>query len=317
MNQRQVDYPQPYVFFGTSDFAVLILQELLDSNYIPDLIITTPNMPAGRKKLLTPPPIKSFVFEKKLNIPVLQPEKLTAEFLSEVIRLNPKLFIVAAYGKILPERLLKIPTLGALNVHPSLLPLYRGPSPVQTAVLNGENTTGVTIMLVDKEMDHGPILAQEEYKIPEHISYVELHNMLAKIGAKLLLRAIPDFTQDQITPKFQEDAKATYTRILKKEDGKIDWHAKAVYIDRQVRALYPWPGTFTLFKGKVLKVLKSNILSRHGDPGKVFQTEDRKLAVFTGEDALVLEMIQLEGGKPMDSKEFALGHKDIINTILT
>ena len=309
------------VFFGTSEFGSIILEKLVQAGLSPVLVVTTPDNPAGRKQELTPPPIK--VTAQKLGILVMQPEKLDQDTRYKIQNTNPDLFVVASYGKILPKEILDMPKFGALNVHPSLLPKYRGASPIQTAILNGEDETGVTIMLMDEKMDHGAILAQQELRISNDEfliskpTYPELHNKLAEIGAELLVKTIPDWIEGKIKPVPQNEGKATYTHILKKEDGRIDWNKEAVYIERQVRAMYPWPGTYTFLKSKILKILKADIIKNiQGEPRKAFQTADGKLAVYAGKDAILLEEIQMEGGKPMSSKEFLLGHRDCIGTTL-
>ncbi len=318
------------VFFGTSEFGAIILEKLVQAGMSPVLVVTTPDKPAGRKQALTPPPVKLAAL--KFNIPVVQPQAISNfKFLisnqipnSNDQNLKPDLFIVASYGKILPKEILGIPKYGTLNVHPSLLPKYRGASPIQTAILNGEDETGVSIIVLDEEMDHGPIAASLNFKIQNpKLTYPELHNELAKIGADLLIKIIPDWITGKIKPVPQDDSKATYTRILQKEDGRIDWSKEAMYIERQIRALYPWPGTFTTCetdgKQKMIKILKASVLPQErpiGKPGQAFPPPLPGIAIQTGKDALAVGELQLEGGKPMSSKEFLLGHKNFIGTIL-
>ena len=309
------------VFFGTSEFGAIILEKLVQADLSPVLIVTTPDKPVGREQLLTPPPVK--LFAEKFRLPIIQPDNLPNIAMAELRRQKIDLFVVASYGKILPKTLLDIPKNGSLNVHPSLLPKYRGSSPVHAALLNGDEETGVSIIVLDEKMDHGAILAQQELRISNDEfliskpTYPELHNKLAEIGAELLVKTIPDWIEGKIKPVPQNEDKATYTHILKKEDGRIDWNKEAVYIERQVRAMYPWPGTYTFLKSKILKILKADIIKNiQGEPRKAFQTADGKLAVYAGKDAILLEEIQMEGGKPMSSKEFLLGHRDCIGTTL-
>lgn len=306
------------VFFGTSEFGAIILEKLVEAGMTPVLVVTTPDKPAGRKQLLTPPPVKSCILKHETwNLKLLQPAELDSRFTLHILSFKPDLFVVAAYGKILPKDILDISRHGALNVHPSLLPKYRGPAPVQKAILNGEKTTGVTIMLMDEEMDHGPILTQQEIPISND-QFPSLHNKLANLGAQLLIETIPLWVEGKTKPVAQDHSKATYMKRIKKEDGRIDWKKDAEYIERQVRALYPWPGTFTLFKDeegkeRVLKICRARVLpySETSNPGKTF-VSDGKLAVETGKDTLLIEELQLEGGKPMSSKEFLLGHHVVI-----
>lgn len=313
------------IFFGTSQFGAIILERLFRAHIVPLLVVTTPDKPAGRKQLLTPPPVK--VTAQEFGIPVIQPEKLDQDTRYKIQDTNPDLIIVASYGKILPQELLDVPKQGSLNVHPSLLPMYRGSAPVQAALLNGDEKTGVTIMLMDEKMDHGMILVQTEFPIGNVLfAYPELHDKLAEIGGDLLAKTIPLWVAGKIRATPQDDSKATYTRQLIKEDGRIDWSKPAVYIERQVRALQPWPGTFCKIKAQSqkskntkqnLKILKADVIENmQGQPGKTFLAPGKKLGVYTGNGALLIEELQLEGKKPVSSKEFLLGHKDILNNKL-
>ncbi|MBI4217193.1 MAG: methionyl-tRNA formyltransferase, partial [Parcubacteria group bacterium] len=263
---------------------------------------------------LNPSPVKRVAIEH--HIPLLQPEALQEKVLSVLRSMEPDLFLVAAYGKILPQKLLDIPKHGSLNVHPSLLPLYRGSAPVQNTLLSGDEKTGVTVILMDEKMDHGMILAQREFSISKP-THQELHNALAELGGSLLAEVIPQWVAGTIKPVPQNDSEATYTRRFIKEDGKIDWSRPAVYIERQVRALQPWPGAYTqgLLPGKTLKILRARLLPgiHAAVPGRTFAAPTQELGVQTGKDALVVEVLQQEGKKPMSSKEFLLGHQDILN----
>ncbi len=277
------------IFMGTPKFGAIILKELCNANLKPELVITTPDKPVGRKQLLTPSSVKEVA--QKYKISILQPEKIENCKL-EIKNYQPELIIVAAYGKILPEEILEIPKYGCLNVHPSLLPKYRGSSPIQSAILKGEKTTGITIMLMDKEMDHGPIISSSKFKIQIlNLTYKELHNKLAESAAKLLIKIIPKWIKEEIKSKPQNHSKATYTKILKKQDGKIDWQKPIEYIERQTRALNPWPSTYTIYNGKILKILKIELLK----------------------NKLIIKEVQLDGKKPMSFKDFLRGHPDFIN----
>jgi methionyl-tRNA formyltransferase len=324
------------VFWGTPEFAAIILDILIKNNYLPVAVVTAPDKPVGRKKILTPPPVK--VLAQKHNLFILQPEKLKENFnfKSEILNLKPDLFIVAAYGLILPKEILDIPKYGSLNIHPSLLPKYRGASPIQATILNGDKITGVTIILMDEKMDHGPILARRKLEIQNSkITYPELTEKLAKLGAELLIETLPKWIKGGIKPISQDDSKATYTKIIKKEDGKINWQKSAEEIERMIRAYSPWPGTYTYLKfqipntksqiisnfqkPKMLKIIKAEVLkiNHQKEPGTVFLTENKKLAVTCGQDALILEDIQLEGKRKMTAQEFKNGHPEIIGAQLT
>ncbi|MBI5004797.1 MAG: methionyl-tRNA formyltransferase [Candidatus Lloydbacteria bacterium] len=208
-----------FVFFGTPEFATEVLDELKRQGFIPALIITAPDKPQGRKLLLTPPPAK--IWGEKNNIPILQPEKLDSQFIRNLESTSYSLFVVAAYGKIIPKSILALPRHGALNVHPSLLPMFRGASPIQSAIL-AANKTGTTIMLMDEELDHGPIIAQEILDEPLPIRRAALEEKLAHLGGQLLAKIIPQHIEGATKPQEQNHAAATYTKKIKKEDGFFD-----------------------------------------------------------------------------------------------
>ena len=208
-----------FIFFGSDEFSIIVLEELIQAGYTPSLCITQPDKPKGRKLVLTPTPIKQFCIEK--NIPYITPEKLSAE---EITSLHTEydFFVIASYGKIIPQSILDIPKHGCLNVHPSLLPQYRGASPIETAILNDTKDTGVTIMLMDAQMDHGPIIKQAEYvfeKWPE--SKQEVHDALAHLGGRMLAEVIQPFVQGDSVVTEQDHTQATFTKVIKKEDGPI------------------------------------------------------------------------------------------------
>lgn len=299
------------VFFGTSKFSIPILEKLIEFKMKPYLVVATPDIPAKRNLKVSASPIKKVA--EKNNIKIIQPEKLDTKAIKEIGKAD--LFIVASYGKILPKALLKIPTKGTINVHPSLLPKYRGPSPIQSFLMNNENETGVSIMLVDEKIDHGPILAQIPYPVIGYPTKEDLEKELAVIGANLLLSTVQKWLNDEIQPIVQDDAEATLTKTLTKEDGRISWDNSAEEIERQVRALFPWPGAFTT-NSKRIKILKARVVKEQGNKGWTFKTKDGYLGVYAEKNAILIEELQLEGGKPMSSKEFLLGNKEIINTML-
>ena len=311
------------IFMGTPEFGVIILEKLIKSKYKPVLVITEPDKPIGRKQILTPPAVK--VLAQRYNISILQPEKIR-DSKYEIRDIKPDLIVVAAYGQILPKEILKIPKYGCLNIHPSLLPKYRGASPIQHAILNGDKKTGVTIILMDEKIDHGPIMSNIKYQISNiKITYEELSKELANLGAKLLLKTIPKWVKAELKPKPQDESKATYAKILKKEDGRINWKKSADDIERQVRAFNPWPGTWTywqILKEKPLriKILKARVFISPENKthliGKVLVVPQNEPAVQCGKDFLAIEKLQLEGKKMTDSEKFLRGHPDFIGTIL-
>jgi len=317
------------IFFGTPEFGAIILEELTKGGYQPILVITAPDKPVGRGQILTPPPVK--VIAQKYKIPTLQPDKiLDSKF--KIQDSKPDLIVVAAYGQILPKEILDIPKRGSLNVHPSLVPKYRGASPIQHVILNGEKKTGITIILMDEKMDHGPILNQRALEIEEDETSTTLHDTLANLGASLLMETIPKWMRGKIKPRPQDDAQATFTKILTREDGRINWKKTAEDLEREIRAFDYWPGSFTFWEkrdGTIvrIKILKTRVLKSTGGiaypigktlvaPQNEICIQCRKGFLGKGGDFLVIERLQLEGKKEMGSEEFLRGHPDFIGTIL-
>ena len=307
------------VFMGTPLFGAIILKKLSDTPYRPFLVITSPNKPKGRKQVLTLPAVKLAAKEK--NIKIIQPLKIK-DSKSEIISLKPDLGVVAAYGKILPKEILDIPKYGFLNVHPSLLPCWRGASPIQYTILNGDEKTGISIIKMTEGMDEGPIVEMSKSKCQmSNINAKELTKKLAELGGDLLAETIPRWVSGKITPQPQNDSEATYTKIIKKEDGRINWQNSAESIERKIRAFYPWPGAFSFWNKKRIKITEGKVLKLAENsslpiPGKVFLGSNKKPAVLAGKDALIIEKIQLEGKKEMSSKEFLRGHGDFIGSIM-
>ena len=304
-----------YVFFGTPDFAVTILRHLVGAGYIPSAVVTNPDRPVGRKHVITPPPVKQWALEHSNQLwksdfhsLIFQPQKL-GEIKEQLAALEPDLFIVAAYGKLIPKSILNIPKQGSINVHPSLLPKYRGPTPIQTAILNGDEETGVTIMLMDEKMDHGATLKISNFQFPiSNYDYPTLSKVLAELGAKTLLEVIPEWLNNKISPSPQDDTKATYTRIYKGEDGLLDFTRTAEELDCQVRALNLEPGTYFMKDGKRIKILKAHIKphnygNRITVVGEMGRGDDgvggKEVWIQCKKGVLILDTIQMEGKKPM------------------
>ncbi|PIR72090.1 MAG: methionyl-tRNA formyltransferase [Candidatus Nealsonbacteria bacterium CG10_big_fil_rev_8_21_14_0_10_36_24] len=287
------------IFLGTPEFGVIILEGLINGGHKPILVVTAPDKPVGRKQMLTPPPVKTIA--QKYNILIEQPKKIKNLEL-KIKNLKPDLGIVAAYGHIIPQEILTIPKYGFLNVHPSLLPKYRGPSPIQTAILNGDEETGVTIILMDEKIDHGPILAKRELEFSiSNFQFSKLHDKLAELGVKLLLETIAKWINGEIKPKPQNESKATYTKIIKKDDGKINWSRPTTEIEKQIRAFNPWPGTFTFIKKNNLPSLKLRRAS------KIIRVKILEAEVSKS-NQLIIKKIQPEGKKPMTFEEFKRGY---------
>lgn len=311
------------IFLGTPEFGSNILEKLVESGFKPSLVITSPDKPVGRKKVITSPPVKEKAQE--YGIKVLQPERIEDCF-DEIKKTEPDLMITASYGQLIPKKILDIPKKGALNVHPSLLPKYRGSSPVQAALLRGEKETGITIILMDEKMDHGKIVSQSKFEIPEKSTLESLKKELSDRGAELLIETIPKWMEGKIEASAQDDSSATYTKKIKKEDGKINWQNTAEEIERKIRAFYPWPGAFTKAEveegtEKKIKILKSSVMKQTkicpiGVLGKTFMAPNDKIAVQAGKDFLIIEELQIEGKKPTTSKDFLKGNSDFIGIIL-
>ncbi|MCX6812929.1 MAG: methionyl-tRNA formyltransferase [Candidatus Azambacteria bacterium] len=303
-----------YIFFGTPEFAAIVLEKLINTGYVPEAVICNPNEPVGRKQILTSPPTK--ILAGKYGINILQPEIL-ANCKLQITNYKPDLAIIAAFGKIIPKTILDIPKHGFINVHGSLLPRYRGASPIQSAILNGDKETGITIMKVDEEMDHGPIISNVKIQISNDDTYDSLSQKLAILGAELLIKIIPDYVSGKIKPIGQDHSKATYTRVIKKEGGKIDWSKSAKEIERMTRAFYPWPTAWAIWNNKILKIIEANIADGNNHKiGKIFLINKKELAVKCGDGNLIIKKLQLEGGKILSAKEFLNGHKDFIGSIL-
>lgn len=309
------------VFLGTPEFAVAPLEAVFRAKYAISGVITGPDSPVGRKQILTPPAVK--IAAQKLNLPVFQP-KNKAELLGFLKDLRPELAVVAAFGMILPKEALEIPKYGTLNIHASLLPRWRGPSPIQAAILNGDAETGVTLMLVNEKMDEGAILTKSKIQISNSKTTTEeLSKKLSGLGAELIIETLPKYLNGEIKPQEQDHSKAAYCKIIKKEDGLIDWNNSAEYIERMTRAFWPWPTAYAELRIKneelrILKIVKTDIGKENNHQiGEIFIVQNKKPAVKCGEDSLILEIVQPEGKKPMSGEEFLRGHQDAIGSVLT
>ncbi|MFA6215909.1 MAG: methionyl-tRNA formyltransferase, partial [Patescibacteria group bacterium] len=245
------------IFLGTPEFAVPSLLALIANGFKPVLAITQPDKPAGRKQELTPPPIKQAALQNEIL--VLQPP--AKNDLAEIfLQYRPDLCVLVAYGSIIPKDCLNQPRGGFLNIHPSLLPKYRGSSPIQTAILNGEKETGVSIIQLVSQVDAGPIIAQKTMAIAETDNAETLSKKLAELGAELLIEILANYLAGRILPKPQDESKATFTAMISREDGQINWQKTAAEIQRQFRAFYPWPGVFTQISGQRLKIANLSVL---------------------------------------------------------
>lgn len=309
------------LFMGTSSFAATILKSLIDNDYNIISVYTRADAKIGREHITQKSPVKLVAEKVKLN--VFEPQKFDAEEISKIKKQKPDLIIVAAYGKILPKAVLDIPGFGAINAHASLLPKFRGPSPVQNALLDGEIKTGTTIMLMDEGIDTGDILAQKKIIINPEEKYPELLEKMATASSQLLLKTLPDLINRKIKPVPQEETQASYCQLIERQDGKIIWNEEAISIFNRWRAFYPWPGVFTYW-GKnscnirlILHKIKFSTRKINPDfsQGQVFES-DGEIGVFANQGSIILEEVQLEGKNRIGIADFINGHPDFIGSIL-
>ena len=302
------------VFFGTANTALPVLETLYRHHDIA-AVVTSPDAPLGRKQTLAESPVS--VLAKEMDLPLLKPERVKANpgFLKQLEVLAADVFIVVAYGKILPVEIINLPRLKTLNVHFSLLPKYRGASPIQYALLNGDSLSGTSIFVLDEQMDTGPLLAQAEVKIDSDDNYITLSQKLAYLSAKLLLDTLPQYDSGKLVPKPQASQAATYTKIITKDDGRIDWQQAASQVYNRFRAFYPWPGIWTVWNGKKLKIL--NCLPEDSSPaGNVGSVMPGGLVVCGQNSTLKVSQLQLEGKSPVDIKTFLNGYPGLIGSRL-
>jgi len=300
------------IFLGTPEFAIPVLNCLINSEFRPAAVITQPDKPAGRKLKLTSPPVKNLA--EKYNLKVFQPRHKT-ELRQILDELKPDLCILVAFGMIIPDDLLNLPALGWLNIHPSLLPKYRGSSPIQAAILNNDSHTGISIIRLINRVDAGPILAQAKAAISSEDTAETLSRKLANLAANILIDNLPPYLDRTAGLKEQADADATYTGMIDRQQGEISWQKSAAEINRQFRAFYPWPGIYSYLDGKRLKIANLSVLEGNFGanlaPGELFFTPSNELAVKCGQDAVILNLLQLEGKAEMTGGQFARGQKNL------
>lgn len=323
------------IFFGSPREAAGSLMALISAGHDVVAVYTRPERRAGRGRAKTPTPVKEFA--ESQGLPVFSPASLrdNARERDRMVAANADVFVVVAYGRILPADILEVPPMGTVNVHPSLLPLYRGPSPVVTAILDGQKQTGVTVMLLDEGMDTGPVLAQSPpVKLTGRERAARLQARLFEEGAAMLPTVLAGLQDGTTVPSPQDDSKATVTRLLKRSDGEIDWSRSAEQIDRMVRAYDPWPGTFTTWNGKGLKILDVELTSGAGagpatesgpgsivgpgsgqEKGKII-IQDGRFIIGTGTGPLEITRLQLEGRQAVPADDFQRGQPEIDGAIL-
>jgi len=296
------------VFMGTPQFAVPTLQVLISEGYEVASVITQPDRPRGRGQKVIPSPVKMLAVENHLTI--LQPEKLDESFLEILLAVKPELLVVVAFGQIIPGKVLGSAPWGGINVHASLLPKYRGSAPIQWAIINNEQETGLTTMFMDEGMDTGPILLQQKVPIRAGETAGELHDRLSGLAPALLLKTLKGLAEGGIEPIEQNESAATYTSKLTKEDGQLDWSWPAERLCGLIRGLDPWPGAFTVHKGKMLKLYRCSLAeTRAGGlvPGRIRGLTEKGLEIDTGKGAIRVREIQAPGKKRMTVQEFMRG----------
>ena len=300
------------VFFGTPDIAAAVLKRLIASRHDVIAVVTQPDRAKGRGKTVAFSPVKELALEN--GIKILQPEKVGDDlFLDELEALGADIHAVTAYAQKLPSRLLEMAPKGCINVHPSLLPKYRGAIPIPAAILNGDDVSGVTIMNMAEKMDAGDILLQRRIPLAGDETTQSLEKKAAEVGAELLIEAIDAIEAGTIEPVRQDDSKSTYVKQLKKEDGLIDFAESAVQIEREIRAYTPWPGSFTYLNGQVFKIWKAAVCEEVSGssavPGTVVHADKKSVKIKCGEGVLSLLEVQIQGKKMMGIEEFLRGKK--------
>ena len=296
------------VFMGTPDFAVPTLNALIENHEVM-AVISQPDKPKGRGKHLQPTPVK--MAAEAANIPVYQPEKIKApDFIEKLKTIEADVFVVVAYGQILPQAVLEMPKYGCINVHGSLLPKYRGAAPIQWSIIDGEEMTGVTIMYMEKGLDTGDMLLKKEIPIEPDETYGTLHDKMAPIGAQALIEVLDMLEKGTVKPEKQNDALSSYVSVINKSLGLIDWSKNAQTIVNLVRGLDPVPGAYGFFNGEMMKIWSAEVLDGYdGDPGTVVYTDKKKgFAVAAGDKAVLVKQVQAKGGKRMNSADYMRGH---------
>lgn len=303
------------VFMGTPDFSVPILQALVDSEYEVVLVVSQPDRPKGRKRVITPPPVKELALE--LNIPVFQPEKLRLDY-EEILSYNPDLIVTAAYGQLLPNELLEAPTYGSINVHASLLPELRGGAPIHHAIVQGKDKTGITIMYMVEKLDAGDMLTQVEVPILADDHVGTMHDKLSIAGADLLLETLPKLFSKELTPIKQDEAEATFAANITREDEEINWNKTNLEIYNHIRGLHPWPVAYTTYEGKRLKIWWAELDDTTYDenPGVILKNNEHDdfVVVCGNQKGIRVTDIQPAGSKRMLVKDYLKGSADRIKT---
>lgn len=299
------------VFMGTPDYAAAALEALIGAGHEVVAAVTQPDKPKGRSGELLPPPVK--VCAEAHAIPVMQPRRIKApEAVAELKEYHADIYVVAAFGQILSREILDIPKYGCMNIHASLLPKYRGASPIQHAILEGEEKTGITIMQMDEGIDTGDMLYRKEVLIDAEENYETLHDKLKLLGGEAIVEALSLLEQGKLLPEKQKEEQSCYAPLIKKHMGEIDFSADASAIDRKIRAMTPWPSAYTDYRGKQLKIWRAKPVLEETSahiPGEILRTDKDSITVAAGRGALCIRELQLEGKKRMSAHDFLLGIK--------
>ena len=305
------------VFMGTPDFSVPCLEALISEGHEVSLVVTQADKPKGRGHHLTPPPVKECALAH--NIPVYQPAKMKDDEAFETLKKeNADVFIVVAYGKILPERILNLPPYGCINVHASLLPKYRGAAPIQWSILEGEKKTGVTTMQMDTGLDTGDMLIKKEIEINENETGSTLHDKLSMLGSEVLIETLRALEKGELSPKKQDDSDTCYASMISKETAKIDFSKPAIEIERLVRAMNSYPMAWTYYEGKLLKIVTAKAVSgeEKAETGSITGVDSDKFTIKCGEGLLSVTEIQMEGKKRMSVSDYVKGNSFTVGTVL-
>lgn len=303
------------VFMGTPDFALATFEGLIEAGLDVVGVYTQPDRPKGRGKKMAAPPVKELAM--KHGIPVFQPRRLRDEqAVAELAELKPDLIVVVAYGQILPQSVLDLPQYGCINVHASLLPRHRGAAPINKAIIDGDETTGVTTMMMDIGLDTGDMLVKRSLPISSSETAGQLHDRLALLGREAMAETLARLCAGTLDAEVQDDSLSTYAPMMKKEDGCIDWSQNALTIHNLVRGLDPWPAAYTTLDGKTLKIADTAVCDEQGQPGTILRADGDGVVVACGQGALMINGLQLPGKKRLSAADFVRGRSLTIGTLL-
>ena len=303
------------LFMGTPDFAAGSLKSLIDAGYEITAVVTQPDRPKGRSGAPVFSPVKEVAVAA--GIPVLQPERIKRpEETAKLLEYPADIYVVAAFGQILSKEILDQPKYGCINVHASLLPKYRGASPIQRVILDGEKESGITIMQMNEGLDTGDILYQKKYELAYDETFETLHDRLMALGGEALLEALPLIEAGKISPVIQDDSLSCYAPLIRKEDGRIDFKKTSAQVYAQIRAFNPWPGAYTRLEGKTLKIWEAVPCDKSGKPGEIIDSDKNSFTVACSEGSIRVTSLQAEGKKRMETSAFLLGNKISVGTVL-